>query len=77
MSGEPIGVASARERNARDADAVVAVERIGGDLMVTVGQVPIREYGDLGRPFEKAQIRLTPADLDELIETLSTARAAL
>lgn len=63
MSPDPIGVASARERNATRADVI--------------GAVYLRDYGEISRLHEQAVIRLTPADLDRLVDALTLARTAL
>ncbi len=77
MTPDPIGVASARERDTSGAEVISAVEQIGTDIQITVGHVSVRHDGTLGRTFERAPVRLPAADLDRLIDTLTSARITL
>lgn len=77
MSTDPIGVASARQRNAPDVDAISAIERVGNDLQIIVARTWIRSSGTLGQLSEKATVRLTGADLDRLVDALTLARTQL
>ncbi len=75
MSQDPIGVEAARLRGASDAEFIFSVEPVGaGDLLVTVSGAVIHRSGDLGRPFERAVVRLSPSDTTRLINLLTLAQ---
>lgn len=75
MSPDPIGVEAARQRGASNAEFIFSVEPVGaGDLLMTTSSAVIHRNGDLGRPFEKAVVRLSPADVTRLINLLTLAQ---
>lgn len=71
----PLGIASPADRNASSADVITAVEQVnGGDSLITVSTVTIHDSGRLGRFMEKAVLRLTPREREELIKHLMAHR---
>ncbi len=75
MSQDPIGVEAARLRGATQASIIFAVEPVGaGDLLVTISNVGILRDGDLGSPFERDTVRLSPGDVTRLINLLTLAQ---
>lgn len=71
-----LGLAVPQARGSQSADVVCAVEQVtGGDTLVSVGTVWIRS-GGVGRVNEKATLRLSPAEREELIRLLSDHRFA-
>lgn len=77
MTRNLYGYTAANERGASSAEVIVSVENVsGGDTLLALGHVLINRYGDAyGRISDRGTVRLTAADRDRLIDTLSLARS--
>lgn len=76
-SAQMLGLPSAMARGRGDADVIAAVEQVtGGDTLIGVGNVTIMRSGDFGRICERATVRLTADEREELIQRLMEHRFA-